>query len=76
MPRNTEFSTKWLLRLDNTDRVCSRWLAKGKTANSFRCIVCNSDVLITAANAKLTVLNNQLIENNEKLNRLRKKQKK
>ena len=35
-----------------------------------------AEVLITAANAKLTVLNNQLIENNEKLNRLRKKQKK
>lgn len=35
-----------------------------------------AEVLIAAANAKLTVLNTQLIENNESLNRMRKKQKK
>jgi hypothetical protein len=34
-----------------------------------------AEVLVTAANAKLTVLKNQLIENSENLNRLRKKQK-
>ncbi len=35
-----------------------------------------AEVLLTAANAKLAVLKNQLIENSESLNRLRKKQKK
>ncbi|CAF3425785.1 unnamed protein product [Rotaria sp. Silwood2] len=35
-----------------------------------------AEVLITAANARLAVLNTQLIENNENLNRMRKKQKK
>jgi hypothetical protein len=35
-----------------------------------------AEVLVTAANAKLAVLKTQLIENNENLNRMRKKQKK
>ncbi len=35
-----------------------------------------AEVLVTAANAKLAVLKTKLIENNENLNRLRKKQKK
>jgi hypothetical protein len=35
-----------------------------------------AEVLVTAANAKLVVLKNQLIENSDSLNRLRKKQKK
>jgi len=35
-----------------------------------------AEVLVTAANAKLTVLKNQLIENSENLNQLRKKTKK
>lgn len=35
-----------------------------------------AEVLVTAANAKLADLKNKLIENNENLNRLRKKQKK
>ncbi len=35
-----------------------------------------AEVLVTAANSKLTVLQKQLIENSENLNRLRKKQKK
>jgi hypothetical protein len=35
-----------------------------------------AEVLVTAANAKLAVLKNQLIENSKSLNRLRKKQKK
>ena len=35
-----------------------------------------AEVLVTATNARLTVLKNQLIENSENLNRLRKKQKK
>jgi len=35
-----------------------------------------AEVLATAANAKLADLKNKLIENNENLNRLRKKQKK
>jgi hypothetical protein len=35
-----------------------------------------AEVLVTAANAKLAVLKNQLFENSENLNRLRKKQKK
>ncbi len=48
MPRNTDFCSKWLLKFDNTGRVCSRWLTKGKTSNSFRCIVCNSDDLSCA----------------------------
>jgi hypothetical protein len=148
------------MKLDNTNKVCSRWLTKGKTTNSFRCIVCNTsdlscanggwsdlkrhfdrpkhiqrmkdvfgsvllvpsgqssscssnnnndddvlnkatkmleeesirlakamsdrefheigvaEVLVTADNTKLAVLKNQLIENSESLNRLRKKQKK
>jgi hypothetical protein len=34
-----------------------------------------AEVLVTDANAKLAVLKNQLIENSESLNRLRKKQK-
>jgi hypothetical protein len=34
-----------------------------------------AEVLVTAANAKLTVLKTQLIENNENLNRLRKNKK-
>jgi hypothetical protein len=34
-----------------------------------------AEVLITAANTKLAILKTQLIENNESLNRLRKKQK-
>ncbi len=37
--------------------------------------ICVADVLVKAANAKLAVLKNQLIENSESLNRLRKKQK-
>ncbi|CAM4827363.1 unnamed protein product [Rotaria magnacalcarata] len=45
MPRKIDFCSKWLLKVDNTDRVCSRWLTKGKTSNSFRCIVCNTDDL-------------------------------
>ncbi|CAF4237449.1 unnamed protein product, partial [Rotaria magnacalcarata] len=45
MPRKIDFCSKWLLKFDNTDRVCSRWLTKGKTSNSFRCIVCNTDDL-------------------------------
>jgi hypothetical protein len=35
-----------------------------------------AEVLVTVTNAKLAVLKNQLIENSESLNRLRKKQKK
>ena len=35
-----------------------------------------AEVLVAAANAKLTVLKTQLLENNEKLNQMRKKQKK
>ncbi len=35
-----------------------------------------AEVLVTAANAKLAILRTQLIENNENLNRMRKKQKK
>ena len=35
-----------------------------------------TEVLVTAANAKLAVLKTQLIENSENLNRLRKQQKK
>ncbi len=35
-----------------------------------------AEVLVTAANAKLAFLKSKLIENNENLNRLRKKQKK
>ena len=42
MPRKTNFSSVWLYKFDNTDRVCSRWLSKGKTLNSFGCIVCNT----------------------------------
>jgi hypothetical protein len=38
--------------------------------------VATAEVLITAANAKLAFLKTQLIENNENLNRIRKKQKK
>ena len=148
MPKNTVFRSNWLLKLDNTGRVCSRWLTKGKTTSSFKCIVCKTDdlscanggwsdikkhyerpkhiqcmkdvfgsvplidertkeltnatkmleegsarlvaainnkklddigtteVLVTAANAKLAVLKTQLIENSENLNRLRKQQKK
>ena len=34
-----------------------------------------AEILVTGANAGLTVLKNQLIENSENLNRLRKKQK-
>jgi hypothetical protein len=34
-----------------------------------------AEVLVTAANAKLTVLKNQLIENSDNLNQFRKKQK-
>ncbi len=48
MPRKTDFSSKWLLNFDNTGKTCSRWLAKGKTSNSFRCIVCNADDLSCA----------------------------
>jgi hypothetical protein len=48
MPKSTGFCSKWLLKLDNTNKVCSRWLTKGKTANSFRCIVCNTDDLSCA----------------------------
>ncbi|CAF1602250.1 unnamed protein product [Rotaria sp. Silwood1] len=48
MPRKTDFCSKWLLKFDNTGRVCSRWLAKGKTSSSFRCIVCNTDDLSCA----------------------------
>ena len=48
MPKNTGFCSKWLLRLDNTNRVCSRWLIKGKTVNSFLCIVYNTDGLSCA----------------------------
>ncbi len=116
--------------MDNTNRLCSRWLKKGKSTNTFRCIICNledlscanggwtdvkkhserpkhiqrmkdvfssislvvsdhppsslsnninnGDVSSTVAtstdvNAKLTALKNQLIENSENLNRLRKK---
>jgi len=35
-----------------------------------------AEVLVTAANAKLAVLKSKLIENNENLNRLRKKNRK
>ncbi|CAF3473377.1 unnamed protein product, partial [Rotaria sp. Silwood2] len=28
MPRKTDFCSKWLLKFDNTGKVCSRWLAK------------------------------------------------
>jgi len=35
-----------------------------------------AEVLVTAANAKLAFLKTQLVENNENLNRMRKKQKK
>ena len=48
MPRKTVFCSKWLLKFDNTGKVCSRWLTKGKTSNSFRCIVCNTDDLSCA----------------------------
>jgi len=48
MPKHTKFCSKWLLRLDHTNKVCSRWLAKGKTTSSFRCIVCNTDDLSCA----------------------------
>jgi hypothetical protein len=34
-----------------------------------------AEVLVTAANSKLTVLKSQMIENSENLNRLHKKQK-
>ena len=43
MPKNTEFCSKWLHKLDNTGRVCSRWLKKGKITSSFQCIVCRTD---------------------------------
>ncbi|CAF1225658.1 unnamed protein product [Rotaria sordida] len=48
MPKKTEFCSKWLLRLDNANRVCSRWLSKGKKASTFRCNVCNADDLSCA----------------------------
>ena len=48
MPKNTTFRLKWLSKLDNTNKACSRWLAKGKTPSSFRCIVCNADDLSCA----------------------------
>ena len=48
MPKNTAFRTSWLLKLDNTGRVCSRWLTKGKTTHSFKCIVCKTDNLSCA----------------------------
>lgn len=48
MPRKTDFCSKWLLKFDNTGRVCSRWLTKGKTSNSFRCTACNTDDLSCA----------------------------
>ena len=48
MPKSTDFCSKWLIKLDNSKRVCSRWLTKGKTANSFRCIVCNTEDLSCA----------------------------
>jgi hypothetical protein len=48
MPSKTNFSSKWLVKLDNTGKLCSRWLTKGKTSNSFRCIVCNTDDLSCA----------------------------
>ena len=48
MPKSTGFCSKWLLRSNNTNRPCSRWLTKGKIANSFRCIVCNKDDLSCA----------------------------
>ena len=48
MPRKTDFCSKWLLKFDNTGKVCSRWLIKGKTSNSFRCTVCNTDDLSCA----------------------------
>jgi len=48
MPKSTVFCSKWLLRSDNTNKPCSRWLKKDKTDNSFRCIVCNTDDLSCA----------------------------
>lgn len=48
MPKNTTFRAKWLSQLDNTNKACSRWLVKGKTTSSFRCIVCNTDDLSCA----------------------------
>jgi hypothetical protein len=48
MPKNTVFLSKWLHKLDNTGKVCSRWLIKGKTTSSFKCIVCNTDDLSCA----------------------------
>ncbi|CAF0912649.1 unnamed protein product [Adineta steineri] len=48
MPRPTDFCSKWLLKFDKTGKVCSRWLIKGKTSNSFRCTACNTDDLSCA----------------------------
>jgi hypothetical protein len=48
MPKNTAFCSKWLNKFDNTGRVCSRWLKKGKTTSSFQCIVCRTDDLSCA----------------------------
>jgi hypothetical protein len=47
MPKNS-FVHKWLQKLDNTGKVCSRWLKKGKTISSFQCIVCRTDDLSCA----------------------------
>ncbi len=48
MLNKTNFCSKWLVKLVITGKLCSWWLIKGKTPNSFRCIVCNTDDLSCA----------------------------
>ncbi len=48
MSKNKAFCSKWLHKLDNTGRVCSRWLKQGKTKSPFQCIVCRTNDLSCA----------------------------
>ena len=64
-----EFTTATNMLEEGTTR-----LAAAMTNKKFGDID-TAEVLVTAANAKLAVLKTKLIENNENLNRLRKKQK-
>ncbi|CAF4348699.1 unnamed protein product [Adineta steineri] len=74
MLKPTDFCSKWLLKFDNTDEGTTRLTAAMQ--NKRFDDIGTAEVLVTVANSKLATLKTKLIENNENLNRLRKKQKK
>ncbi|CAF0990743.1 unnamed protein product [Adineta steineri] len=84
MLRPTDFCSKWLLKFDHTGKVCSRWFITDEGTTKLTAAMQNkrfddigtAEELVTAANSKLATLKTKLIENNENLNRFKKKQKK